>query len=352
MKPLKFFLRLWGFLVGMLLTFAALPVGGECRQQIDDIRSALIEEFGEIDKPTYVIGHKCPDSDTVCSAIAYANFKKCLNVNCEPRISGEINRESKFILKYFDVPTPPVLESAIGENLILVDHNVESQAIFGINEAKILEIVDHHNLFGDIKSNSPVFYLRMPVGCTATIVRQCYRNGNVPVDKKMAGLMFAAILSDTDNLRSENTTNLDVETAKDLQKLAEIDDRTKFFLEMQREFTDYAEMTAREIIFTDFKIFDANGQKCGYSTVATLNSAARDEIISLIDEFLTENFSEIDDVDMFFVKIHEIETYTAKMLAYGKNAREILASVLKSDEFFLPVNVSNKKIARAISALA
>ena len=351
MKALKFFLRMWGFIVGMLLTFAALPVGGECRAQPDDIRSALIEELGEVEKTTYVIGHTCPDSDTVCSAIAYANFKQKLNVKCEPRISGALNRESEFILKYFDVPTPPILESAVGENIILVDHNVTSQAISGIDEANILEIVDHHNLFGDIKSREPVFYLRMPVGCTATIVSLCYRNENVTVDKKMAGLMFAAILSDTDNLRSATTTSLDIETAADLQKLAEIDDRTKFFLDMEREFTDYSGMTEREIIFTDFKTFDAGGLKCGYSTVATLDAESRDEISARLEDFLTKNFASTG-VEMFFVKVHEIESYTAKMLAFGNGAREILMSALNlSDDLFLPVNVPNKKIARAISAV-
>ena len=352
MKALKFFLRMWGFIVGMLLTFAALPVGGECRAQPDDIRSALIEELGEVEKPTYVIGHTCPDSDTVCSAIAYANLKQQLNFKCEARVSGALNRESEFILKYFDVPTPPVLENAVGCNVILVDHNVASQAVSGIDGANILEIVDHHNLFGDIKSNSPVFYLRMPVGCTATIVRMCYRNGNVDVDKKMAGLMFAAILSDTDNLRSATTTNLDRQTADELQKVAEIDDRTKFFLDMEREFTDYAGMTEREIIFTDFKTFDAGGLNCGYSTVATLDAAARDEISGRLENFMAKNFSDTG-VDMFFVKVHEIENYTAQMLAFGDGAREILAAALNLDaeNLFLPVNVPNKKIARAISAV-
>ena len=351
MKALKFFLRMWGFIVGMLLTFAALPVGGECRAQPDDIRSALIEELGEVEKTTYVIGHTCPDSDTVCSAIAYANLKRQQNFKCEARVSGALNRESEFILKYFDVPAPPVLESAVGQNIILVDHNVASQAVSGIDEANILEIVDHHNLFGDIKSNSPVFYLRMPVGCTATIVRMCYRHGNVAVDKKMAGLMFAAILSDTDNLRSATTTSLDIETAADLQRLAEIDDRTKFFLDMEREFTDYAGMSEREIIFTDFKTFDAGGLKCGYSTVATLDAKSRDEMTARLAEFMTENFSSTG-VEMFFVKVHEIENYTAKMLAFGNSAREILAAALNldADNLFLPVNVPNKKIARAISA--
>lgn len=351
MRALKFFLRMWGFIVGLVLTFAALPVG-ECRQQIDDIRSAFVEEVGEVNKTTYVIGHKCPDSDTVCSAIAYANLKQELNVKCEPRISGTVNKETDFILSYFDVPTPPVLENAQGHNLILVDHNVVAQAVNGIGAANVVEIIDHHNLFGDLKSSRPVFYLRLPVGCTATIVWLCYQNNRVKIDKQMAGLMFAAILSDTDNLRSENTTELDRQAVTELQKIADIKDRTKFFLDMEREFTSYAGMSEREIIFTDFKEFTAGSRRCGYSTVATLNPTERDALTERLDLFMKKFFAS-QSLDMFFVKVHEIETYTAIMLAYGSDARKLLATALDlPDEqpLHLPTNIPNKKIARAISA--
>lgn len=350
MRALKFFLRMWGFIVGLVLTFAALPVG-ECRQQIDDIRSAYVEEVGEVNKTTYVIGHKCPDSDTVCSAIAYAKLKQELNVKCEPRISGAVNKETKFILRYFDVPTPPVLENAQGHNLILVDHNVVAQAVNGIGAANVVEIIDHHNLFGDLKSSRPIFYLRMPVGCTATIVWLCYQNNRVKIDKQMAGLMFGAILSDTDNLRSENTTGLDRQAVTELEKIAGIKDRTKFFLDMERELTSYEGMSEREIIFTDYKEFNAGSRRCGYSTVATLNPTERETLAQRLDLFM-KNFFASQSLDMFFIKIHEIETYSAVMLAYGSNAKKILATALDlSDEQSLRLasNIPNKKIARAIS---
>ena len=128
-----------------------------------------------------------------------------------------LNKETDFILKYFDVDAPPVINDVSGENIILVDHNLESQAVAGIENACVMEIIDHHNLFGDIKAKKPVFYMTMPVGSTSTIIWLCYRQNNVKIDRKMAGIMFGAILSDTDNLRSSNTTNLDVEAAENLQ---------------------------------------------------------------------------------------------------------------------------------------
>ena len=350
MRALKFFLRMWGFIVGMVLTFAALPVG-ECKVAVDDIRSAFIEEVEEINKTTYVIGHTCPDSDTVCSAIAYANYKKQLNFNCEPRISGEINKESDFILKYFDVETPKILKNVAGENIILVDHNISAQAVKGIDNANVLEIIDHHNLFGDIKTKN-AFYMRMPVGCTATIVWLRYRQDKVPIDKKMAGLMFGAILSDTDNLRSANTTNLDIEAADNLQKIAAIDDRNKFFLDMERDFTNYDGISERDIIFTDFKEFGACDLRCGWSTVATLNVEERDKIKMRLDDFM-KNFFASQNLDMFFIKIHEIENYSAVMLAYGAGAIEILSSALNlsdKNNLLLEKNLPNKKIVRELTA--
>ncbi len=351
MRALKFFLRMWGFIVGMVLTFAALPVG-ECKVAVDDIRSAFIEEVEEISKTTYVIGHTCPDSDTVCSAIAYANLKQKQNFKCEPRISGAINKETDFILKYFDVDAPPVIENVSGKNIILVDHNISAQAVAGIENACVMEIIDHHNLFGDIKAQKPIFYLTMPVGCTATIVWLCYRQNNVAIDKKMAGLMFGAILSDTDNLRSANTTGLDIEAANNLQKIAAIDDRNKFFVSMEKDFTNYDGMSEREIIFIDFKEFGAGNLKCGWSTVATLNISEREKIKMRLDDFMKKFFDK-QGLDMFFIKLHEIENYSAEMLAYGVGAREILSVALGLEDknnFVLEKNLPNKKIARGITA--
>lgn len=344
MKALKFFLRFWGFIVGMFLTFAAMPVG-DCRSQSDiENPSAYIEEAEKRDLLTYVIGHTCPDSDTVCSAIAYADFKQKFNLKCEPRIAGAVNKETEFILNSFDVPIPPILDNAADKNIILVDHNVLSQAITGMETARVVEILDHHNLFGDVKSDKSIFYLHMPVGCTATIVWLCYNKNNISIDKKMAGIMFGAILSDTDNLRSANTTDLDRQAANELQKIAGIKDRTKYFLAMEKNFTDYSNMTEREIIYTDFKNFTAHDFNCGYATVATLTPADRINMKIRLDNFMKKNFL-AQNVNMFFIKIHDIETYTANLLVYGENAEEILAEINLRGDF---KNTPNKKIARAI----
>ena len=119
---------------------------------------------------------------------------------------------------------------------------------------------------------------------------------------------------------------------------------------MEREFTNYNEMTAREIIFTDFKEFGAGNLRCGWSTVATLNIEERDKIKTRLDDFM-KSFDN-QNLDMFFIKLHEIENYSAEMLAYGVGAAEILAEALGTDNFVLERNIPNKKIARAIAMAA
>ena len=110
-------------------------------------------------------------------------------------------------------------------------------------------------------------------------------------------------------------------------------------------------MSERDIIFTDFKEFDAGGRRCGWSTVATLNVEERDKLKARLDDFM-KNFFATQDLEMFFIKVHEIENYSAVMLAYGVGATEILSEALGTSDFILERNLPNKKIARAISLAA
>ena len=141
--------------------------------------------------PIYVIGHRPPDSDSVCTAIAYANLKRKLGINAEARITSAINAETAYALKYFDFQEPPLLDNAASKNIILVDHNSFAQAVSGMDKANILEIIDHHNFIGDVKTAAPAYYRNLPIGCTSTIVWLEYREANVPIEKGMAGMMLS-----------------------------------------------------------------------------------------------------------------------------------------------------------------
>ena len=110
----------------------------------------------------YVIGHKSPDTDTVCSAIAYAEYLKKNKVNAVAAVCGELNPETKFVLKYFKVNGPKKLASAAGLNLTLVDHNEKTQMPEGAESAKIVEVLDHHKVA--FEWNEPIKFHAEPPG--------------------------------------------------------------------------------------------------------------------------------------------------------------------------------------------
>jgi c-di-AMP phosphodiesterase-like protein len=111
----------------------------------------------------FVVGHKSPDTDSVTSAIAYANLKNALGMKeVVPAAAGDINNETKFLLDYFKVPAPEKLTDATDKKVILVDHNEMAQAVDKLNTDNIVEVVDHHKI-GDIATGKPIFFLNEPV---------------------------------------------------------------------------------------------------------------------------------------------------------------------------------------------
>lgn len=154
-------------------------------------------------------------------------------------------------------------------NLILVDHNQEEQSVDGINEANILEVIDHHNL-GTIGTNIPISFRTMPVGCTSTIIYQIYKELKVKIPKEIAGLMLSAILSDTLLLKSPTTTNMDKEVANILSEIAGVDIK-EYGMQMFKMGTSIEGMDAKEILEQDFKTYKLDNGNIGISQVMTLD---------------------------------------------------------------------------------
>ncbi len=132
----------------------------------------------------YVIGHKNPDTDSICSAAGYAAFKNAAGNTTSyiPRRAGSLNPETEFVLNRFGIEAPELMENASGETVILVDHNEKAQAADNITTQKILEILDHHKL-GDVQTAEPLYVRMMPVGCTGTIVYLHYCEAGLTPDK-------------------------------------------------------------------------------------------------------------------------------------------------------------------------
>ena len=178
------------------------------------------------------------------------------------------------------------------KQVILVDHNEKEQSVIGLDEAEIIEIVDHHKI-GNIGTNIPINFRNMPLGCTETIIYLMFKEHNIKIPKKYAGLMMSGIISDTLLLTSPTTTDIDREALEELSKIAGVDYR-EYGMEMFKAGSSMKGKTISEIIHGDFKNFMVDNQKVGIGQVSTMST---DEIMSKQDEFincLNENAEEED----------------------------------------------------------
>ena len=181
-----------------------------------------------------IFGHKNPDTDTIMSAIAMANLENKKGNNAKSCRLGNINKETKYALEYFKQEEPDLIEGVDeGQQVVLVDHNEFGQSANGIENAKILRVVDHHKI-GDFKTSEPLYYTAMPVGCTATIIFGMYEQEKIEIEPKIAGLMLSAIISDTLLFKSPTCTKLDVTVGNKLAEIANVD-LNEYGLEMLKK---------------------------------------------------------------------------------------------------------------------
>ena len=219
----------------------------------------------------YVVGHKSPDTDSVASAISYANLKNQLGLPdiYIPAAAGTINSETKFVLEHFSVPVPETITDGKGKKIILVDHNEVAQAVDNIKEAELMEVVDHHKI-GDIQTASPIFFHNEPVGSTATIISAMYDQYKVPITREMAGVMISAILSDTVLFKSPTCTDKDKEQVAKLAKIIG-EDYQQYGIAMLTAKSDISTKTARDIVKGDYKHFDFAGTKAGVGQIEVMD---------------------------------------------------------------------------------
>lgn len=231
-----------------------------------------LEGLGEIEGTIYVTGHRSPDSDTVGSSIAYAALLQALGYDAVPIVLGKINPETAFILDAAGLETPELMEEVHGQNMILVDHSEYTQSAVGLEDAYILSIIDHHG-DGAVTTGNQLIYDARPLGSTATIIWIRYRNYGVEPEKKTAVAMLGAILSDTANLQSANTTSADREAMKALSEIAEIHDTDSFYQEMYKASLSYEGMTDGDIFFSDYKEYESGGTKYSIGCINVYDDA-------------------------------------------------------------------------------
>ena len=190
-----------------------------------------------------IFGHKSPDTDSIISALIMQDLEKLFGETAIACRLGNINKETEYILNHFNVEAPKLIESVEPNTpVILVDHNEFPQSVNGIENAKILKVVDHHRIC-EFQTADPLFYMAEPVGSTATILYSLYKINGIEITPKIAGLMLSAIISDTLLLKSPITTIKDTKALEELAKIANIDVNT-YGLDMLKDGTNLSSYSA------------------------------------------------------------------------------------------------------------
>ncbi|MEI5909147.1 manganese-dependent inorganic pyrophosphatase [Bacillus spongiae] len=271
---------------------------------------------------TLIFGHKNPDTDTITSAIVYADLKSQLGANVEPIRLGDLNGETDFVLKYFPVEIPRLVTnvSAEAKTVILVDHNEKQQSADDIDDVRVLEVIDHHRI-ANFETSDPLYYRAEPVGCTATILNKLYKEKGKNISKEMAGLMVSAIISDTLLLKSPTCTEEDVEAAKELAVIAGIE-LDKYGLEMLKAGADMSTKTVAELITLDAKEFTMGDSKV---EVAQVNVVEENDVLGRQAELEEALSAIIEDkgLDLFVFVVTNILTNDSTAIVLGRKADSV-----------------------------
>lgn len=230
------------------------------------------------------------------------------------------------------------------KRLILVDHNEKGQAVDGLEESEILEIIDHHRI-GAPETEGPVYFRNMPVGATCTIIYGLYREYGVTPSKAAAGLMLSAILSDTLMFRSPTCTPLDEAAAKELAKLAEVD-MEEYAEAMFDHGGDVSGKSPEELLRTDYKIFTGGGTRFGVGQSIFMSDKNRSAGEKLLRPYLDTALHK-QGVDFIFYMFTDVPTSTTELMMVGEGAEELVKRAfdveVKNGVAVLPGVMSRKK---------
>lgn len=290
-----------------------------------------------------IFGHKSPDTDSICSSLIMADLQKKLGkenvIACR---LGEINDETKYALKHIGVDEPKYIEEVEhGQAVILVDHNEFSQSVKGIEDAKIVAVVDHHRI-NNFETSEPLFYYAQPVGCTATLLFELYKSNNLEIESKIAGLMLSAIISDTLLLKSPTTTEKDKKVVTELARIANIDIE-KYGIEMLKAGTDLDRYTEEELIHLDAKKIEKEDIKY---VIAQVNTVSITDVLKRKEKIEQEINKEIlaKGLSLFVFVITDIINSNSEAIVLGDRTDAISNTYeIKDNIAIMPGVVSRKK---------
>lgn len=271
---------------------------------------------------TLIFGHKNPDTDSICSALAYADLKAKSGADVEAVRLGTVSSETQFALDTFAMAPPRLVESVAGESshVILVDHNERQQSVRDIGEVTIIEVIDHHRI-ANFETAGPLYYRAEPVGSTATIVLKMYREKGIAVEPRIAGLMLSAIISDTLLLKSPTCTAEDAAAADELAGIAGVD-LTEYGLEMLRAGALLRDLSIAQLVCRDSKEF-AMGN--ALVEIAQVNAVDVEEVLSRqaeLEAALRDIIAD-KDLDLFLFVVTDILNRDSVGVALGPRASAV-----------------------------
>ena len=317
----------------MIGTPKSTYVAGQMISQAAPIRHYMTEK----DLLTFGLNSSVEAATKVMTSVRYRYFPV---LDDEGRYVGVVSRRNMMGLHK--------------KQLILVDHNEKNQAVEGIDQAEILEIIDHHRI-GSMETDGPVYFRNVPVGCTSTIIYQMYEENGVEIDKTTAGLMLSAILSDTLMFRSPTCTAVDERTARRLAELAGVD-LEAYADAMFEHGGDVSGKTAEEIFNTDYKIFDSGAVRFGVGQGSYMVERNRKASQALLAPYLPVAL-EKQGLDYIFYMFTDVRGASTELLMAGKGAESLVARAfqveVKDGMAVLPGVVSRKKqlLPRIINTL-
>lgn len=230
--------------------------------------------------------------------------------------------------KYLGVVSRRNLLNLHKKQLILVDHNEKTQAAEGLEDAEVLEIIDHHRI-GSLETDNPVYFRNMPVGCTCTIIYQMYQENGVDIDPQTAGLMLSAILSDTLMFRSPTCTPIDERAARELAKLANVD-LEAYADDMFEHGGDITGETAEQIFRTDYKVFNSGKYQFGVGQGSYMSEKNRKAAEELVGPYL-ETARKNQGLDFVFYLFTDVRSSSSDLLMCGKDADTVVTHAFDAE---------------------
>lgn len=294
---------------------------------------------------TYIFGHKNPDTDAISSAIIMADFEQLTgNAGAKAYRLGEVGAETQYALDHFNVDAPELLEDNLdGQDVILVDHNEFQQSADTIADATIKHVVDHHRI-ANFETASPLYYRAEPVGCTATILYKMYKERGFEIKPEIAGLMISAIISDSLLFKSPTFTDEDVNAAKALKDIADVD-LDAYGLDMLKAGASTTDKSADVLLDMDAKSFTMGDY---VTRIAQVNTVDIDEVLDRKEELeksMLESSAE-EKYDLFVLVVTDIINSDSKILVVGAEKDKVGEAFnvkLEDDMAFLTGVVSRKK---------